>query len=172
MIVGMGAARLYVSAFPSERPVIRAMVLFSLLSLLPDADVIAFALKIPYQAPFGHRGASHSLAFALMMSAPAVLFARMFSLPIIRTAAFVSAVVASHGLLDAFTDGGLGAALLWPLSDKRFFFFWRPIPVAPIGERMFSGWGLRVLLTELIAFAPLLIYAIWPRPEGRRARAE
>lgn len=164
----MGAARLYVSAFPAERPVIRAMVLFVLLSLLPDADVIAFALKIPYEAPFGHRGASHSLAFAVMMAAPAVFFARAFDLPVIRTAVFVVGVVATHGVLDAFTDGGRGAALLWPLNAKRFFFFWRPIPVAPIGAGMLTERGMRVMLTELVAFAPILVYAIWPRPESRR----
>lgn len=164
----MGAARLYVSAIPVERPVIRAMVLFSLLSLLPDIDVIAFALKIPYEAPFGHRGASHSLAFAVFMALPGAFFARVVDLPVIRTAVFVAGVVATHGLLDAFTDGGLGAELLWPLSEKRFFFWWRPLPVAPIGPRLFSNWGLRVLLTELVAFSPILVYALWPRPDSRR----
>jgi inner membrane protein len=36
------------------------------LSLAPDLDVIAFAVGIPYQAPFGHRGASHALLTALV----------------------------------------------------------------------------------------------------------
>lgn len=67
---------------------------------------------------------------------------------------------------------GMGAALLWPLNEKCFFFsffFWRPIPVAPIGAGMLSERGLRVLLVELVAFAPVLLYAIWPRPEAKRA---
>ncbi|MBH1801605.1 metal-dependent hydrolase [Stenotrophomonas maltophilia] len=33
-------------------------------AMLPDADVLAFALHIPYADAFGHRGASHSLLFA------------------------------------------------------------------------------------------------------------
>ena len=32
-------------------------------SFLPDADVVAFKFGIPYEAPFGHRGASHSFTF-------------------------------------------------------------------------------------------------------------
>lgn len=39
-------------------------------ALLPDADVIAFALRIPYSAPWGHRGTSHSLAIGLLIFAP------------------------------------------------------------------------------------------------------
>ena len=41
------------------------MALFSALAMLPDADVVAFKLGIPYGATWGHRGASHSLVFAL-----------------------------------------------------------------------------------------------------------
>ena len=43
------------------------------------------------------------------------------------------ALLASHALLDTLTDGGLGAALLWPFNFTRYFAPWRPIPVAPIG---------------------------------------
>ena len=73
-------------------------------------------------------------------------------------------VVASHGPLDALTDGGEGVALLWPFSSERFFFPWRPIPVAPIGLRYFfttSGW--RVARVELLGFLPLWLLALWPR---------
>ena len=36
------------------------------LAMLPDADVIGFALGIDYADPWGHRGATHSLAFAVL----------------------------------------------------------------------------------------------------------
>jgi hypothetical protein len=39
-------------------------------SYLPDADVLAFRFGIPYPAPFGHRGAFHSLASAGIESGP------------------------------------------------------------------------------------------------------
>jgi hypothetical protein len=43
------------------------------LAMAPDLDVWAFRLGIPYQAPLGHRGFTHSLAFALVAGATAAL---------------------------------------------------------------------------------------------------
>jgi len=42
-------------------------------AMLPDADVLAFALHIPYADAFGHRGASHSLLFACVLAMVAAL---------------------------------------------------------------------------------------------------
>ncbi|AYZ68804.1 TPA: metal-dependent hydrolase [Stenotrophomonas maltophilia] len=44
-------------------------------AMLPDADVLAFALHIPYADAFGHRGASHSLLFAGVLAAFAAVLA-------------------------------------------------------------------------------------------------
>jgi len=61
---------------------------------------------------------------------------------------FVSTL--SHPLLDMFTNGGLGVALLAPFSGERYFAPWRPIQVSPISvSSFFSSWGLRVLGSEL-----------------------
>lgn len=147
----------------------RLMVVLVLLSSLPDLDVIAFALGIPYHAPFGHRGAFHSIPVALLVGALCSLDARAWQMSRLRMFAVVSAVVASHGLLDAFTDGGLGIALAWPLSNHRFFSPWRPFPVAPIGAGIFSRYGRYVLFTELACAVPLLLYAFWPRNRRRGA---
>lgn len=136
----------------------RAAVAFSALSLVPDLDVIAFRFGVPYAAPFGHRGATHSFAFALLAGALVWLLVRE------RRAALLAAlVVASHPLLDALTDGGLGVALLWPLDDARHFAPWRPLPVAPLGLGMLSPRGLFVVAVEAVFFAPLWLYAWWPR---------
>lgn len=141
------------------------MALWSALSLLPDADVIAFTLGIPYGAPFGHRGASHALATAAAAGLAAALLARSPRPSDRRRVGLLAfAVVASHGLLDALTDGGRGVALLWPFSNERLFAPVRPIPVAPIGARILSERGLHVMGFEAIAFAPLFLYALWPRP--------
>ncbi|MDH0188612.1 metal-dependent hydrolase [Stenotrophomonas sp. GD03993] len=43
-------------------------------AMLPDADVLAFALHIPYADAFGHRGASHSLLFAGGLAVLAAFF--------------------------------------------------------------------------------------------------
>jgi inner membrane protein len=66
------------------------------------------------------------------------------------------------------TDGGLGVALLWPFTMRRYFLPWRPIPVAPIGMAFFSVPGLRVAAVELLEFAPFLLYAFWPRRTATR----
>jgi len=58
--VGMAAAKHFTAREPSGLgKLLRTMVAFSALSLLPDIDVIGFPLGVPYGAPFGHRGASH-----------------------------------------------------------------------------------------------------------------
>lgn len=145
-----------------------AAVLWSGLSLLPDADVIGFRLGVRYADPWGHRGATHSFAFALIVGALVWLVARLMKLAAGRAALTAVVVVASHAVLDTLTDGGLGCALLWPFSDERFFAPWTPLPVAPIGRAFLSAEGLRVGLTELAAFSPFLFYALWPRRTAAR----
>lgn len=44
-------------------------IALSALALLPDLDVIGFSPGVPYGAPWGHRGASHSLAAVLLVGA-------------------------------------------------------------------------------------------------------
>ena len=176
--VGMAAGRAWWGlghrrgGLPGSGTLVRAMVAFSALSLAPDLDVIAFRLGIPYGAPWGHRGAAHSIFVALVLATIAALASRLGQDQLhtgqTRSALWgLCAVVAvSHGLLDSMTDGGLGIALLWPFSNQRYFAPWTPIPVAPIGQGMLSVRGLRVALTEAVQFAPLLVWALWP---GRRA---
>lgn len=131
-------------------------------SMLPDADVLAFALHIPYADAFGHRGASHSLLFACVLAMVAALAlglgrGRPWSAGLcqprlastVQAATFVFVCAASHPLLDALTSGGLGVALAWPWSDHRFFAPWRPIRVSPFAPQFFSARGLATLLSEL-----------------------
>jgi inner membrane protein len=131
-------------------------------AMLPDADVLAFALHIPYADAFGHRGASHSLLFAGVLAVLAALLAffgsrRPWSAGLcqprlastVQAAVFVFVCAASHPLLDALTSGGLGVALAWPWSEHRFFAPWRPIRVSPFAPQFFSARGLATLLSEL-----------------------
>lgn len=138
-----------------------------LLSFLPDADVLAFRLGIPYGAPYGHRGAFHSLAFAAVVGLGVTVAARAIRLPARPIAVTSALVMASHGLLDTLTDGGKGIALLWPFSNERYFAPWRPIPVAPIGARIFSASGLELMAGEALLFLPLLVVGLWPRRTAR-----
>jgi inner membrane protein len=68
---------------------------------------------------------------------------------------------ASHGILDAFTDGGLGVAFFSPFDSTRYFFPFRPIEVSPIGARFFSERGLSVFYNELAwVWLPCIVFAI------------
>ena len=120
---------------------------------LPDVDVLAFTAGIPYSHPFGHRGFTHSFAFAALAAAAIVaLMFRDGEWRRMRIALwlFFFAAVASHGLLDAMTSGGLGIAFFAPFSSTRYFFAWRPILVSPIGvQRFFSSRGVAVMLSEI-----------------------
>lgn len=115
-------------------------------AMLPDADVAAFKFGIAYEDTWGHRGATHALAFAALCAGAVALVwkeARSWF-----GFAFLTLAMASHGLLDAATDGGLGAALLWPFSDARIFAPFAPVRVSPIGAGFFSTRGVETLFSE------------------------
>lgn len=110
-----------------------------LISSLPDLDVIAFSLGIPYHHPLGHRGFWHSAVFTGLI-AVVFFFGCQMSMKARATKKlgltelvvfFIVAV--SHPLLDMMTNGGLGCAIFSPFSLERHFFPWQPIPVSPIG---------------------------------------
>lgn len=101
--VGLAARRWSQRDWTSGWSTISTAVLWSGLSLLPDADVVGFRFGVPYAAPWGHRGATHSLMF-----------------PVI------------------------------------------------VGHRFLSARGLRVAVVELIAFAPLFAYGLWPKRHAPR----
>ena len=132
-------------------------------SIAPDLDVIGFSLGIEYASFWGHRGFFHSLFFAFILSFVIALFAfrktGLFSKKWWLIYLFFFAVSASHGLLDAFTSGGLGIALFSPFDTTRYFFPWKPLWVSPIGIMgLFSFWGYKVLVSEIIwAWLPLTV---------------
>ena len=123
-------------------------------SIFPDVDVLAFAVTIPYEHVLGHRGLTHSLFFSLTFGLGVVRFGfpevRVRSITGQKLVAHFSLVTASHGFLDALTDGGLGVAFFAPFENGRYFFPWTPVKVSPIGiTSFFSEWGLQVVASEL-----------------------
>ena len=138
-------------SFATGRMPMRFWALSVLCSVLPDADVLGFRYGISYGDMLGHRGLSHSLVFALVLSL-VVPFLALPRLPQRWTSFLVFSyffiVTASHGILDAMTDGGLGIAFFAPFDDTRYFLPFRPIKVSPIGLSFFSARGLNVLWSE------------------------
>lgn len=129
-----------------------AWVAGAALAALPDIDVIGFRFGVEYGDFLGHRGLTHSLLVAVMAGAViGFLWTRdgYAFRDRLQLAAYLVAALASHGLLDAMTTGGLGVALFAPVDNTRYFFPWRPIAVSPIGIRpFFTARGFAVLANE------------------------
>jgi len=131
----------------------RVWIVGALCSALPDLDVVGFGFGVHYADFWGHRGFTHSLLFAVFLAGVAALGLRngVGGLTVASLWLYLFLATASHGVLDAMTDGGLGVALFSPFDTTRYFLFWRPIRVAPIGVgRFFTARGWEVLQSELV----------------------
>jgi inner membrane protein len=137
-------------------------------SVIPDLDVIGFRFGIRYGDFWGHRGFTHSLVFAALLASTLILIGLRQALPGLRRLpmlVYFFLATASHGFLDAMTDGGLGVAFFSPFYNHRYFLPWRPIQVSPIGAgRFFTHRGLEVLQSELLWIglpAALVALSVW-----------
>jgi inner membrane protein len=139
---------------PSELRSASVIFLGVICSVLPDLDVVGFRFGVPYGHALGHRGLSHSVAFAVCLSASAAwllpIEAQTAKAPRLMLFGFLFLATLSHGMLDALTSGGLGVAFFAPFDNSRFFFPRRPIRVSPISvSQFFSAAGVQVLRSEL-----------------------
>ena len=150
--IGLGLGEKAVS-----RPLLAAG---ALASRLPDLDVLGLRAGVPYAAPLGHRGATHTLAAALAVALVGAVFHRPLRTSARTAFAFLLLAAASHGILDALTNGGLGVALLWPFTEARFFAPVRPIEVAPL-RHVLGPRALAALGSELVrVWAPCAVVAL------------
>jgi inner membrane protein len=117
-------------------------------TILPDFDVITFKLGIPYEAPLGHRGFTHSILFAILWALLLMFTVGKQHKLVWFIVIFLSTL--SHGVLDAMTSGGKGVGFYIPFDNSRFFFPFREILVSPLGiNKFFSEWGLKVIFSEI-----------------------
>ena len=142
------------SAYPRRYISLKFWILGVICAILPDADVLSFRFGILYESFWGHRGFTHSLLFALMLGFLITgLFYRKYFLSRrgVGYVLFFSLSTASHAVLDAMTNGGLGVAFFAPFNNERYFFSFRPIQVSPIGIKNFFGEaGWQVIQSELL----------------------
>ncbi len=144
-MVGLGLAEVFLG--PDQPPLVYG--LGALLGLLPDIDVAGLYAGVPYGSFFGHRGFSHSLCAAALVSflvawATAGMLGISFGL--LWSCFFI--VTATHGLLDGCNDAGLGIAYFAPFDATRYFLPWRPIRTPYIGGSFFRHGPLEVLASE------------------------
>ena len=131
----------------------RFWVLAAFCAIAPDFDVICKRFGIEYSHMLGHRGLTHSLLFAVVLSGIIMLLA--FRKPLagvsrLRLFVFFFLATASHGVLDAMVNGTLGVAFLAPFSAARYFLPWRPIVSSPVGWEFFSAAGATTLMNEFV----------------------
>ena len=130
--------------------------------MIPDVDVIGFHFGVRYGDFWGHRGFTHSLLFAVLLAATvAMILFRSSGISRWSLFAYLFIATASHGVLDAMTNGGLGVAFFSPFDNRRYFLPWRPIPVSPIvASRFFSARGLAILENEFVwIWIPAIAFA-------------
>ncbi|MEW6127851.1 MAG: metal-dependent hydrolase [Acidobacteriota bacterium] len=144
----------------------RFWILSALCAVAPDMDVMGKRFGIEYTDLLGHRGFTHSIIFALVLSALIVLI--FFSKPIANISRkmifilFFTATI-SHGILDAMVDGTLGVAFLAPFANTRFFLPFRPIVSSPVGWSFFSLAGAMTLMNEFVwVWMPSIIVIFAP----------
>ena len=149
--------------------------------MLPDIDVVGICFGVPYDSLLGHRGLTHSLGFALLAGSAAWLALCWRPSPHRHRGwvwLYLFLATASHGLLDACTNGGLGVAFFSPFERARYFGALRPIAVSPIGARFFSARGWVVLQSELLwVWLPSLSLAVvatmaWKVHKARRSEKQ
>jgi inner membrane protein len=148
-------------------------------AVVPDLDVTGLTIGIGLDHPFGHRGFSHSIAFAALLACLGAWGLRRRAGPAIGAGllwVYLFACTLSHGLLDALTNGGRGVAFLTPFSEQRYHFPVRPIEVSPLGVReFFTHRGLTIMANELVwvwlPAALVAALAIWLRRRSARAQS-
>jgi inner membrane protein len=122
-------------------------LLAGFLPVLPDFDSFSYAA---YGSLSGHRGFTHSLAFALAVGllTAGVTF-RYLHVRFWPLFGLFFLVTASHGVLDAFTNGGFGIPFLWPFTDHRWGPY-GPINVSDIAFELPDPRTSRAVRTELL----------------------
>jgi inner membrane protein len=154
------------TVFYQSRVPKRVWIAGAICSALPDLDSLGFRFGIHYGDFWGHRGFTHSIVFAALLGSVALLIiGKAPSLSRAKMWVFLFLATASHGLLDAMTNGGLGVAFFSPFNNDRYFLPWRPVVVAPISiRRFFSGRGVEVIKSELLwLWVPAIVFAtmVW-----------
>jgi inner membrane protein len=142
----------------------RVWVAGVLCSVIPDLDAIGFRFAIHYGDFWGHRGFTHSLVFAALLAgvvALTIFWRGGAGIGRFALFAYLFLATASHGVLDAMTDGGLGVAFFSPFDNERYFLPWRPIHVSPIAvHRFFSARGFAILQNEAVwIWVPAILFA-------------
>ncbi|MGI9075846.1 MAG: metal-dependent hydrolase [Gemmatimonadaceae bacterium] len=159
------------TAFRNSEPTAPIIVLGALCSIVPDIDLIALGLGIPNEHLFGHRGLTHSFAFAAAVATISVSLLSTFGIAqrFVALWLYFFLATASHGVLDGMTNGGLGIAFFAPFDKARYWMPWRPILASPSDASSFLwAHSTSVIASELLwVWLPALIFVLLVLPFRR-----
>ena len=161
LFVGAAAGRYAIRPLSGTRNLAFAGLLTAI-AIAPDLDLTVLpSLGVPDSLTLGHRGATHSLVVALVVTVLVTALAKAVRLSPRRVAIGAFLAIGSHALLDSLTAGP-GVAWLWPLTPMRFPTL--PILPQPPLSDFFGAYWTVMLIAEIVVFAPFLAYAILARP--------
>jgi len=149
----------------------RVISLAAICAVAPDLDLIGWLLGISPFTLLGHRGLSHSIAFAVMLG---VIAATTLQHPVARRHRIAAAVVlivatGTHGVLDALTTYAPTGPAFWaPFSNHRYRFSWMPLTGAGGVKTDFGQEALYVCLPALV----LLVVIEWWRRGDTHTRED
>jgi inner membrane protein len=143
----------------------RLAVAMLIASILPDIDMIGYALDYRYPSPFAHRGFTHSLVFALAVGLLALAAAPQMKTK--RGIAFFAVFLAilSHNFLDAL-GGRYGVLFFWPFDEARYALPWPSFISSWLSwlspYRFFSSWWAdRFIRIELLTvWTPCALFVL------------
>ncbi len=166
-VAGAAVGVLYQS--PTYRS--RVVTLATICAVVPDLDLIGWPLGISPLSLLGHRGLTHSIAFAMALGILAAATLPRAVTRRERVAAGIVLVLATvtHGVLDALTTYAPTGPAFWaPFSNARYRFPWMPLTGA---GGLDTNFGQELLYVCLPAAALILLIEWWRRRRPNRAAA-
>lgn len=130
----------------------------AIVGIAPDFDYALNWLRVGRGG--WHHGFTHSIPFALLVGLVTIIILRQRN---VRSFLIVTAAYVSHTLLDYMLTESRGVALWWPFTNYRYKlrlpnpidYTWSDDSLAQAATDL-----LKISLTELLIFAPILLAVI------------
>lgn len=160
---GLIGASVVAALLPLSRSrIAKPLLLGAVLGISPDLDYALNWFRI--SGGGWHHGFTHSIPFALVVGLFTIVLAREFK---VRSFLVFSAAYVSHTLLDYLITESQGVALWWPFTDHRYKLrLPNPIDYSSLWESALEM--IKIVLTELMLFAPMLLVIVLLRAILRR----
>jgi membrane-bound metal-dependent hydrolase YbcI (DUF457 family) len=136
--------------------------------------LLAAAPDLDWLIPGFHRGATHSIGFAALVTLGVAAFSRLATgRASWRIALICGLAYSTHIVMDWLGEDPTirpGVAALWPFSDRLFMSGWNLFRSTqgdnPFGPMQFEH-NLRTLVQEALILGPVLLWLVWRRKKQR-----